>query len=853
MRDVGEALQVQRAPFILPCVLFGAGIAASSWGDVTLRQSGVALVAFAAIAGLTLIWRDRACLRWALAATMFAAGALCEVAQRPGMPPVPAALANTAPRQTVPVQGCIVEPPVWFDQADTRPGATRRLRFTLELEPGARAQTSIYLRPDDVAPVLYYGQRLELAARFRPIHNYENPGAFDAQAYFAHRAVYWNASATGMASARLLPGHCGIFWRAWIFGLRGNLLGRIETLFGPGTQTAGTLRAMLLGDATRLDESDAESYRRAGVYHVLVVSGLHLAAIGAILLFFLRLVHSSVTAALIWTASIAWLYAALCGGSAPVVRAAGGLTLFALGRWFYRRPSVVNLLAVVALTYLAFDPRQLFDASFQLSFLAVAIIGAIAAPVLDHTFAPVSRALRLLHIASADFGHGPRLAELRVELRLLAETATILTSIPARWSLGFIGLCGRLAAWVGESAILAIAVQFGMALPMVVYFHRFPLTGLSANLSVAPLMTAAVPVGLAAVLTGSQTMAAPVAWAVERSQAIADWHARWEQILGGAQSRVPGPPLWLALLVVASLIACALLIRRAGAWRALACTAFATSLALLLWHPFPAQLQAGRLELTAIDVGQGDSLLAVSPGGSTLLVDTGGIPSFGADRAPTFDIGEEVVSPYLWSRSIRHLDVVAVTHPDADHAGGLSAILENFRPAQLWMGAELPAETIALAQRLGVAIRRPRAGESFDWDGASIDVLAPGEEPTGEKVNNRSLVLRLAYGRHSFLLTGDMERGGEYQMLDAGRLSQVTVLKVAHHGSRTSTTPEFLNAVRPAIALVSVGRDNNYGHPNADVMKRLGEQPRETLRTDRSGMISFYTDGRYLEQELRRE
>jgi competence protein ComEC len=279
----------------------------------------------------------------------------------------------------------------------------------------------------------------------------------------------------------------------------------------------------------------------------------------------------------------------------------------------------------------------------------------------------------------------------------------------------------------------------------------------------------------------------------------------------------------------------------------MAAAVFLGSLGLLLVHPFAADMRTGRLELTAMDVGQGDSLLAVSPGGSTLLIDTGGIPSFGADRAPSFDIGEEVVSPYLWSRSMRHIDVVAVTHPDADHAGGLSAVLQNFRPAELWMGAELPEETVALARRLGVVIRRPRAGESFDWDGASIDVLAPAGDAVGEKVNNRSLVLRLAYGRHSFLLTGDMERGGEYQMLDAARLGPVTVLKVAHHGSKTSTTPEFLEAVRPSIALVSVGRDNNYGHPHPDVMERLEGQPRQILRTDREGLISLFTDGRYLE------
>jgi len=384
----------------------------------------------------------------------------------------------------------------------------------------------------------------------------------------------------------------------------------------------------------------------------------------------------------------------------------------------------------------------------------------------------------------------------------------------------------------------------------VTYFHRFPLAGLSANLTVAPLMTAAVPLGLAAVLTKWRLLALPVTWAVERSQAIADWHAHLEQGVVGPQSRVPAPPEWLAFAFLSALVMLAFFVWRNRRWQWALGGVFSALLVVLLVHPFAAQTAPGKLEVTAIDVGQGDSLLAISPGGSTLLIDTGGIPNFRGDTAPSFDIGEEVVSPYLWSRSIRRLDVVAVTHPDADHAGGLGAILENFRPRELWMGGELPAATVALAERLGVTVRRPRAGEGFDWDGASIDVLAPPTQATGEKINNRSLVMRIAYGRHSFLLTGDIERGGEYRMLESD-LRPVTVLKVAHHGSRTSTTPDFLTAVHPAIALISVGRDNNYSHPNAEVVARLGEEHRQIYRTDRNGIISFRTDGKYLESETR--
>ena len=220
-----------------------------------------------------------------------------------------------------------------------------------------------------------------------------------------------------------------------------------------------------------------------------------------------------------------------------------------------------------------------------------------------------------------------------------------------------------------------------------------------------------------------------------------------------------------------------------------------------------------------LDVGQGDSLLAAFPDGKLMLIDAGGIPSFGRTRKPGIDIGEDVVSPYLWSRSIKHLDVVAMTHAHEDHMGGMSAVLRNFRPKELWTGAvqESPEwRTVRqTAESLHIPIRAMQRDAPFAVGGTTLQVLAPGPDyyPDTTPKNDDSLVLRVRFGTTSFLLTGDMEKKIEKELAAAGLLEHDDVLKVGHHGSRTSSNPEFLDLERPEFGAISVGFDNSYGHP----------------------------------------
>ena len=823
-------------PLVGPLAAIAAGILVSRYVPFPQSELLWAIAAFLVL-GIVAVWRKARLLAGACCALgLFCAGMLTDAVNTPGPPPE----MDTTARELVILGGCVVEPPAVSGD---------RERFILELEPHARAQVTLYAREDEPLPTLHYGQRVELDARVRKPHNFGNPGAFDYARYLARQDIYWTASGNA-STVRVLPGRCGHAFQKAMMDLRAAALARLERLYHGDAYQTGMMQAILIGQSFQLQRVWTEDYRSTGTFHALVISGTHVAVLAAFFLFLLRLCFVPEGPALLLTVMAAWLYALITGWQAPCVRSAAGLTLFMICGYFYRERRLMNLLASVALGFLVIDPEQLFDASFQLTFLAVGFLGAFAAPLIQATSQPLARALSDLGDTARDLHLPPRAAQFRVEMRLLAETLRLATRLPLRAARIAITLPARVLFFIYDVVVISALVQIGLALPMVVYFHRVGFSGLSANAFVVPIMGLVVPIGFVAVLTGWGWVAAIAGKLLAVSQVIVSWHASIEP-----HWRIPTPPLWLALALATTMIATALTRRW---WRTAPGAATALLLVLLFWHPFTVDSHPGELELTTIDVGQGDSLLVFFPDGKRMIVDGGGIPTFGRRSRSQLDIGEDVVAPYLWNRSIRRVDVVALTHAHEDHIGGLPALVEDFHPKELWTGAtpESPSWSLLCerAAENGVKIVPFAFPRRFAFGGAEIEILAPPPDyvPANVPKNNDSLVMRIRYGRHAFLLSGDVERQIERRMVADQAVARSDVLKVPHHGSKTSSTEELLDAAQPTFAVISVGLENSYGHPHPDVLERLHEHHAVVFRTDQDGLVSIRSDGRRMWVETNR-
>lgn len=556
---------------------------------------------------------------------------------------------------------------------------------------------------------------------------------------------------------------------------------------------APLVRALLIADSRGLAPDLRERYADAGLVHILSISGLHVAIVGGALLLLFESLRLGARGAGAAAVGATVLYVLAIGAPPPAVRS---VTLFAattLARLLQRPVSPWGSFALGALVPLV-APRTVTDLGWQLSvggYAAIVVAGRIGRRRLPEGWRGWRRALAR---------------------ELIAGVLTTLATAP-------------LVAW---------------------HFGRLSLVSPVSNLAAGPVVALLQPALFAAMLLPVEAAARFVADACRPLLRAMD-------AVAAAAASVPlgavtvAPTLLTAVLagVTATLVLAAGWARH---WRGPA-TGAAAAIALAAWVP-PGALDGGhRAELHLIDVGQGDAIAVRTPRGRWVLVDAG--RAWGAG-----DAGRATVIPHLRRRG-GPLELLVLTHPHADHVGGAASVLRALRPREVRDAAFVERspvyrEALAAAEAVGARWQRVRPGERFDLDGVVVEFLAPDSAWTAalDDPNEASTVVRVRYGGVRFLLTGDAERSEEAWLLARDRAAlSADVLKVAHHGSPTSTTPAFLEAVAPRLALVSVGAGNTYGHPGPAVMRRLLDAGATVLRTDQLGTVILRTDGRDLEVE----
>jgi competence protein ComEC len=854
-----------KLPSLFPIAFFAGGILLS----IELRTLALPRPGTYLLSALLLLLCGYIALRrnWIVAAALFAAGAWLSVgivASNLERVAVPANLASTLIESgkldsttALRWQGRLRADPVelpWGKRYEINLEEVETSQGVTPVAGGLRLTYYGSESGNEAPPQVQAGDRIEAFVRARTIINFSDPGSFDTRSFLAAQNIQLQGVLrNGQLLTLLDPPRLAL--SDHLARLRGHFLRTLDKLFITRPEEGALARAMLLGDRSFVERDRVVDYQKTGVYHVMVLAGLHVAALATFFLWAARKLHFGLMARVLLTLLALAAYAGIVEDRPPILRAVLMAAVFLSAKLIYRRMDLINVAAVSALIIIAAKPSEVVDSSFLLSFSAIATIGAIAVPCIARSSEPYRMALDHLSDVGRDVSHAPRVIQFRIEMR--AAGAWISARLPRRLASSGPGLLAppfRAAIYFWEIIFLSAILQLGMIPPLAYYFHRVTLAGPFANVPALILTGLAVPIGflMLAVSLVSHSVAGVLAKILSIILSLLDVTVRWIAGWHGASYRIPGPSISIMLIFIGFAVALSAAIRlHARIWVLfVAIIALLATAVIIAIFPFRPLLAQDRLELTVLDVGQGDSLFLSFPHGRTMLVDGGGeIGTFhsGGMRSG-LDVGEDVVSPYLWSRGIKRIDVVALTHAHEDHLGGLPAIFENFRIGELWVGRDIRSaayeQLIAQARAHGVLIKHLKQGDTFSEDGVSGSVLWPEEDGESRAAkNDDSIVIRLTDGSESFLLAGDVERPSERAILAEQQSVGVNFLKVAHHGSKTSTTDAFLSAAHPAFAAISVGRDNSFGHPSPEVTDRLEAAGVRAYRTDQNGAITASTDG----------
>ena len=738
---------------------------------------------------------------------------------------------------------------------------------------------------------LRHGARVRVMTTLDREENFRNPGVMPFTEYLERKGY----DATGVIKSPLLVERLDdehVFLPlAWLYEWRERLEKEFASKFS--TETAGVLDAALLGNRYNVSHASADRFRAGGTFHVLVIAGLHISFVAGVVFLFVRWMTRRRLLQFICAVTFVWAYVIAVGAHEPVVRAALMFTLAVFAPIVWRRTKSLNAIGGAALALLIWWPNDLFDPAFQLTFLSVLPIALIAAPLLrrmsevgswrptgENPYPPAGpRWFRVFSEALfwSERNWREEMTASNISYRLFK---TPVAAKLERWNVQ------RLLRFAVLAVVVSASLQLGIAPLMVIYFHRLSFASLLLNIFVGGLMAMLAFVALAGVLVShiSGWLAWPLIMLAEKVNWLMTHLVDPFSRLGIASIRLPHYSGWPAGVYLLYYLPLAFLIFALARWNPLrpvsitrvksrmislrklrfAAASFMAILAVIVLHPLSAARPDGKLHVDFLDVGQGDSALVTMPDGTTLMIDGGGRPSMirgdpgdGDSDEPfqrdTRSIGEGVVSEFLWARGLDRIDYLLPTHADADHIDGLNDVARNFKVRSAIVARTPPddpeyARFAATMKAAGVSIEKIGAGDILHFGNVTAEVLwpPPSADVSAPSGNNDGLVMRIRFGDKALLFTADIERPAESAVLKEGVDLRSDIVKVAHHGSKTSSTPAFVAATHPSFAIISVGRTSIFGHPHKEVVDRWRASGAEVMTTGQRGTISVITDGHEL-------
>ena len=659
-----------------------------------------------------------------------------------------------------------------------------------------------------------YGDRVRFIAKLRIPRNFGNPGEFDYAGYLARQGIYVTGYIENERWIAVLRSEQKWALRGTIEQIRDRIRGFIDN---SGVDNPSIIKALIIGEQGEIPGEIKESFISTGTAHILAISGLHIVIIAFVSYWIglqlfrlserLMLVFNIRKLAALSSIIPILLYGAIAGYPVSTQRAVIMVLVFIIAVLIDREKGLYNTLAAAAFAILILSPLAIYDISFQLSFASV---------------------LALIYLVP------------KLQLFWKDNKEDALVSSPSR-SLQF--TLHYFKKYFLNPLAVSIAASLGTA-PFVTYhFHRVSLIGILANLIVVPLMGfLAVILGLISciILFFNYSLASIILKLTDITMNISLWIIDLFAKIPYASVYTTTPTILESVLFYLLLI-CVAEYKKAKIFRyALPLVMLTLGGNYLFWHY---RLNYNpNLKVTFISVGQGDSALVEFPYGKRMLIDGGGFYS------DNFDVGERIIAPFLWKNKIENVDYIALSHPQADHMKGLRFIAERFSVKEFLWNGDI-GEDISYKELIRTIyennISRSAVDEStppLDINGVKVEFLNPRHD---KRVgwNNDSVVLKLTYKNVGFLFTGDIEDIAEARLLKKGDAIKATVLKVPHHGSRTSSTAEFLKEVNPLVAVVSLGYLNPFGFPHPEILRRYRDLNMPLLRTDTQGAITIETDG----------